>query len=127
MNVWKCKLIFTTLQQKIEITDLKPFLAAENTGVIIILSTTVHQLCPADALCAPTEALSVRTAVEEDNKEHFVAFARVYSGVVRKGQKVFVLGPKYDPSLALRAVSSCLSVFITADGFLIQELMQFIT
>ncbi len=32
MNVWKCKLIFPsdTLQQKIEITDLKPFLAAEN-------------------------------------------------------------------------------------------------
>uniref|UniRef100_A0A8C1U9Q1 Elongation factor-like 1 n=1 Tax=Cyprinus carpio TaxID=7962 RepID=A0A8C1U9Q1_CYPCA len=44
-------------------------------------------------------ALSVKTAVEEDNKEHFVAFARVYSGVLRKGQKVFVLGPKYDPSL----------------------------
>uniref|UniRef100_A0A8C1YVJ7 Elongation factor-like 1 n=1 Tax=Cyprinus carpio TaxID=7962 RepID=A0A8C1YVJ7_CYPCA len=40
----------------------------------------------------------------EDNKEHFVAFARVYSGVLRKGQKVFVLGPKYDPSLALRAL-----------------------
>lgn len=74
-------------------------------------------VCSADALCAQTEALSVRTAVEEDNKEHFVAFARVYSGVVRKGQKVFVLGPKYDPSLALRAVSSCLSVLITADGF----------
>uniref|UniRef100_A0A8C1GH52 Elongation factor like GTPase 1 n=1 Tax=Cyprinus carpio TaxID=7962 RepID=A0A8C1GH52_CYPCA len=51
-----------------------------------------------------TEALSVKTAVEEDNKEHFVAFARVYSGVLRKGQKVFVLGPKYDPSLALRAL-----------------------
>uniref|UniRef100_A0A8C1UDM1 Elongation factor-like 1 n=1 Tax=Cyprinus carpio TaxID=7962 RepID=A0A8C1UDM1_CYPCA len=46
-----------------------------------------------------SEALSVKTAVEEDNKEHFVAFARVYSGVLRKGQKVFVLGPKYDPSL----------------------------
>ncbi len=30
MNVWKCKLIFPTdtLQQNIEITDLKPFLAA---------------------------------------------------------------------------------------------------
>lgn len=62
-------------------------------------------LCVADALCAQTEALSVKTTVEEENKEHFVAFARVYSGVVRKGQKVFVLGPKYDPSLALRAVS----------------------
>ncbi len=37
MNVWKCKLIFPTdtLQQNIEITDLKPFLAAENTSVLI--------------------------------------------------------------------------------------------
>ncbi len=45
MNVWKCKLIFPidTLQQKIEITDLKPFLAAENTSVLIILTTTVYK------------------------------------------------------------------------------------
>uniref|UniRef100_A0A673GKC1 Elongation factor-like 1 n=1 Tax=Sinocyclocheilus rhinocerous TaxID=307959 RepID=A0A673GKC1_9TELE len=63
-----------------------------------------------DALCAQTEALSVKAAVEEENKEHFVAFARVYSGVVRKGQKVFVLGPKYDPSLALRALPEGCSV-----------------
>ncbi len=44
MNVCKCKLIFSTdtLQQKIEITDLKPFLAAENTSVLIILATTVY-------------------------------------------------------------------------------------
>ncbi|XP_056115098.1 elongation factor-like GTPase 1 [Rhinichthys klamathensis goyatoka] len=63
-----------------------------------------------DALCAQTEALSVKTAVEEENKEHFVAFARVYSGVVRKGQKVFVLGPKYDPSLALRVLPEGCSV-----------------
>ncbi len=43
MNVWKCKLIFPsdTLQQKIEIPDLKPFLAGENTSVLIILVTTV--------------------------------------------------------------------------------------
>uniref|UniRef100_A0A673GD83 Elongation factor-like 1 n=1 Tax=Sinocyclocheilus rhinocerous TaxID=307959 RepID=A0A673GD83_9TELE len=66
--------------------------------------------CSADALCAQTEALSVKAAVEEENKEHFVAFARVYSGVVRKGQKVFVLGPKYDPSLALRALPEGCSV-----------------
>ncbi|XP_077084107.1 elongation factor-like GTPase 1 isoform X2 [Siphateles boraxobius] len=63
-----------------------------------------------DALCAQTEALLVKTAVEEENKEHFVAFARVYSGVVRKGQKVFVLGPKYDPSLALRVLPEGCSV-----------------
>ncbi len=42
--VWKCKLIFPTdtLQQKIEITDLKPFLAAEHTSVLIILATTEY-------------------------------------------------------------------------------------
>ncbi len=43
MNVWKYKLIFPpdTLQQKIEITEFKLFLAGENTSVIIILATTV--------------------------------------------------------------------------------------
>uniref|UniRef100_A0A672PBC9 Elongation factor-like 1 n=1 Tax=Sinocyclocheilus grahami TaxID=75366 RepID=A0A672PBC9_SINGR len=56
---------------------------------------------------SPGSALSVKAAVEEENKEHFVAFARVYSGVVRKGQKVFVLGPKYNPSLALRLPEGC--------------------
>ncbi len=37
------KLIFPSeiLQQKIEITDLKPFLTGENTSVLIILATTV--------------------------------------------------------------------------------------
>nr|XP_029510369.1 elongation factor-like GTPase 1 [Oncorhynchus nerka] len=39
---------------------------------------------------------------EEEGKETFVAFARVYSGVVRRGQKVFVMGPKYDPAQGLR-------------------------
>uniref|UniRef100_A0A4W6CXI4 Elongation factor-like 1 n=1 Tax=Lates calcarifer TaxID=8187 RepID=A0A4W6CXI4_LATCA len=42
---------------------------------------------------------------QEDSKpaeeETFIAFARVYSGVVKKGQRVFVLGPKYDPAQAL--------------------------
>uniref|UniRef100_A0A669BBI7 Elongation factor-like 1 n=1 Tax=Oreochromis niloticus TaxID=8128 RepID=A0A669BBI7_ORENI len=38
---------------------------------------------------------------EEEPKETFVAFARVYSGVVRRGQRVFVLGPKYDPAQGL--------------------------
>ncbi len=32
-----------TLQQKIEITDLKPLLAADNTSVLIILATTVDR------------------------------------------------------------------------------------
>uniref|UniRef100_A0A8C3VP07 Elongation factor-like GTPase 1 n=1 Tax=Catharus ustulatus TaxID=91951 RepID=A0A8C3VP07_CATUS len=38
---------------------------------------------------------------EADNKEYFIAFARVFSGVVKRGQKIFVLGPKYDPAESL--------------------------
>uniref|UniRef100_A0A4W3GUI6 Elongation factor-like 1 n=1 Tax=Callorhinchus milii TaxID=7868 RepID=A0A4W3GUI6_CALMI len=41
---------------------------------------------------------------EAEDKEHFIAFARVYSGTVRRGQKIFVLGPKYDPSEALAKI-----------------------
>ncbi len=43
MKVWKYKLIFPTytLQQNIEISDLKPFLAAENTCTLVILATAV--------------------------------------------------------------------------------------
>lgn len=47
---------------------------------------------------------------EEDHKETFIAFARVYSGVVRKGQRIFVLGPKYDPVQGLSMVSSSLNI-----------------
>ncbi len=52
MNVWKYKLIFptNTLQQKIEITDLKPFLAAGNTSALIILGTAVRPLSFISAL-----------------------------------------------------------------------------
>ena len=36
---------------------------------------------------------------ESETKSHcFIAFARVFSGTLRVGQKVYVLGPKYDPS-----------------------------
>ncbi len=32
-----------TLQQKIQITDLKEFFAGENTSVLIVLATTVYK------------------------------------------------------------------------------------
>ncbi len=46
MNVWTCKLIFhtDTLQQKIEITDLKPFLTGENTSWLKLLHSTVYRV-----------------------------------------------------------------------------------
>lgn len=42
-------------------------------------------------------------AEENDDKDQpiFIAFARIYSGRVRKGDKVYVLGPKHDPSKVL--------------------------
>ena len=41
---------------------------------------------------------------KEESDFVFVAFARVFSGTVRKGQKLYVLGPKHDPSLMLKKV-----------------------
>ncbi len=43
MNVWKCKLIFPTdtLQQTIEITDLKPFSVGENTNDLNLVHSSV--------------------------------------------------------------------------------------
>ncbi|XP_015254716.1 PREDICTED: elongation factor Tu GTP-binding domain-containing protein 1 [Cyprinodon variegatus] len=38
---------------------------------------------------------------EEQQREVFVAFARIYSGTVKKGQRLFILGPKYDPAQGL--------------------------
>uniref|UniRef100_A0A3Q3R5M3 Tr-type G domain-containing protein n=1 Tax=Monopterus albus TaxID=43700 RepID=A0A3Q3R5M3_MONAL len=53
---------------------------------------------------AKMESLTLKESTpeeEEVQRETFIAFARVYSGVVKKGQKVFVLGPKYDPAQGL--------------------------
>jgi len=38
---------------------------------------------------------------EEDEEEVFIAFARVFSGSLKKGMKLYVLGPKYDPAKGL--------------------------
>ena len=32
----------------------------------------------------------------------FVAFARVFSGTLKPGQEIYVLGPKYEPTESLR-------------------------
>lgn len=38
---------------------------------------------------------------KEAPKSHVLAFARVYSGTIRKGQQLYVLGPKHDPRESL--------------------------
>ena len=34
---------------------------------------------------------------KEVPKSHVLAFARVYSGTIKRGQRLYVLGPKHDP------------------------------
>lgn len=43
-------------------------------------------------------------AKEDLEKDVFIAFARVYSGTVKPGQTVYVLGPKHEPSSAVKMV-----------------------
>uniref|UniRef100_A0A8D0BAM0 Elongation factor-like 1 n=1 Tax=Salvator merianae TaxID=96440 RepID=A0A8D0BAM0_SALMN len=57
-----------------------------------------------DGQTSPSQLDSMTLAAmkqEPEDKEAFIAFARVFSGVVRRGQKLFVLGPKYDPTESL--------------------------
>ncbi|XP_041836893.1 elongation factor-like GTPase 1 isoform X2 [Melanotaenia boesemani] len=69
-------------------------------------------------LTAKMEIVTIQDSKPEEEKElneTFIAFARVYSGMVKKGQRMFVLGPKYDPALGLSllpegcSVSDCIS------------------
>ncbi|XP_077988979.1 elongation factor-like GTPase 1 [Glandiceps talaboti] len=45
----------------------------------------------------------------DDFGESFIAFARIFSGTVKKGQKLLILGPKHDPSKALVQGASAIS------------------
>ncbi|KAJ8895349.1 hypothetical protein PR048_000681 [Dryococelus australis] len=44
--------------------------------------------------------------ITDENDNIFVAFARVFSGTIRKGQEVYVLGPKHNPHVALEQMKS---------------------
>ena len=45
------------------------------------------------------------SSVNGDDQQVFIAFTRVFSGVVRRGQMLYVLGPKHDPCKVLDSVS----------------------
>jgi len=96
-----------------------------------------NSLMSADVLVDVLSAVDVKPILEgesavngedvEDSKQVFIAFARVFSGVVRRGQTLYVLGPKHDPckvpdSVSLLTVNEfyydarrvCLSVYLSA-------------
>uniref|UniRef100_T1JFT1 Ribosome assembly protein 1 n=1 Tax=Strigamia maritima TaxID=126957 RepID=T1JFT1_STRMM len=47
---------------------------------------------------------------EDEDLPIFIAFARVFSGCLRKGQRVYVLGPKHKPEVALENLSKGMSI-----------------
>lgn len=42
-----------------------------------------------------------------ENDVMFIAFGRMYSGTIRRGQEMYVLGPKHDPSKITDNVCFC--------------------
>ncbi|XP_038044225.1 elongation factor-like GTPase 1 isoform X2 [Patiria miniata] len=63
-----------------------------------------------ESLETGTILLSETTSEEkaEEEGETFLAFARVFSGRIRKGQKLYVLSPKHDPMKALNRENGAL-------------------
>ncbi|CAG9790922.1 unnamed protein product [Diatraea saccharalis] len=58
---------------------------------------------PVKSDCDKTTVNDVDENKEDEDRDQlaFIAFARVFSGKVKKGDKVYVLGPKHDPSKIL--------------------------
>lgn len=47
---------------------------------------------------ANTQENKSQETTQNENDIMFIAFGRIYSGTIRRGQEVYVLGPKHDPS-----------------------------
>jgi len=46
----------------------------------------------------------------QPDEQVFIAFARVFSGTVKRGASLYVLGPKHDPALVLEQVCICVQL-----------------
>ena len=67
-------------------------------------------------LCEKTTEEDTSSQEKEETQQQkkcdtsFIAYARVYSGTLRPGQKLYVLGPKHDPALVEERVRHGLAV-----------------
>lgn len=88
------------LQQRREQARLRH---AQKIGADQTTSVTESIVKPADEMPLQ-ESVTAQQASDDKEPESdqvFIAFARVMSGIVRRGQKLYVLGPKHDPESAL--------------------------
>lgn len=49
---------------------------------------------------------------EDSNEDVFIAFARVFSGTIKRGQELYVLGPKHEPQSALEKVRHIIIIIL---------------
>jgi ribosome assembly protein 1 len=50
---------------------------------------------------------------EQSHEDVFIAFARVFSGTIKRGQELYVLGPKHEPQSALEKVQTGHTIIFT--------------
>ena len=65
----------------------------------------------------PTAEAKLDESKENTDENVFLAFARVFSGRLKHGQKIYVLGPRHDPAMFVGKVSqaTCTSRSIDFD------------
>nr|CAD7397519.1 unnamed protein product [Timema poppensis] len=65
------------------------------------LSTMIPDANGSNLIAQKYTKENVDESTKEESEEVFIAFARVFSGILKKGQEVYVLGPKHNPLVAL--------------------------
>lgn len=68
---------------------------ALKNSVIKSENLETEPIAPVDAEESKLKAAEV---TQNENDIMFIAFGRIYSGTIKRGQEVYVLGPKHDPS-----------------------------
>jgi ribosome assembly protein 1 len=67
-------------------------------------------------LAAQEDEIKIQEVKEEqlqNNEDVFIAFARVFSGTIKRGQELYVLGPKHEPQSALEKVQNGHTIILT--------------
>lgn len=87
----------TEIASKRELLKIKRALLSvekpENSATKLNNETTIDEKKP--------EAVE---STENEDDIMFIAFGRIYSGTIRRGQDIYVLGPKHDPSKTIDKV-----------------------
>ena len=60
-------------------------------------ATTATSVASSDSSKQEHEQENIAEASNKDEKHEFLAFARVFSGTLKKGQTLFILSPKHSP------------------------------